>query len=1438
MAEENGLLQKIVDVLPDAYKEYIDKEGEKLIADQESGNFQPFSIFTPFIPPQIKKVVFDRIKEESGEDSTYSKFIDDYQNSFIGKIDMGVQQGTAELGGALAKLPAYGVDIVTDILANDYGIGEATQWTDAISKALPKIESQSTTQDIASLLTQFALPSTLAFKIGNSLYKIKELNTIATKGGKAAEIAKRAGWFGVPEAILTGVAVNPETLDSISTHLGVIDPYDKELSGAEKAKDELKRRFVFGLEAGALTAALPVFGILAKTLGQGAGRVGLEAFQAIQTGYGVVANPVTKLLAKELEVGGVNIGIRPALSSLSSITKNFIVDQGQVLGQFGKKINMPIIPPFNTWRDFSIGTGSAKEKILKTLDTLTVPFREEGFLKPMFKQLMNINDSSINSTIRFFEKNLDDIGNEITKIAGKYKDGFLKTGESTVILEQKNLDVFRYFNGEINLNSLDKELRGSAKNIKDRLTKIIKDFAGTIEDKEIGNLIIKDANKYLKLNFASLNDASYVIKPELREKAVQSVRQIVSKNGTLVKEIRDQVKNGVYKDVKTGLNQYSDDLIEKIINYSKGNFFGKDLNTDELVTRIVKALYPESKVNLLSAKNIPETIQQMLGKTKDYRNAVLDTAMMGSKAVFQKKFGDEALRLGIKDGWVFPSRQAALVAGKKGDFIKVTALPSFTDQGAIFKGTFFVPKAIGKALMGTQGKFNNPVVDAMYKQMMSMKSASQYAKTILSPTTQIRNVTSGPMMILQTGMFGSKANILDHARVIANDLFPKGPASKEFLEYIEDGVFYKIFDENVVTQELRTIFERASSRSLSVDGFVKLITESRFGKKATDLYQAGDSLWKTWLWKAYDDMLGEVFNFQSKMKDGKIVAQSIDMKAVKSWFKNIANQDFVETSFRTGVKKTPKEILQEASAFYVTNLFPTYSKVGPFIRNVRTIPFIGNFVAFPAEMIRVSAKNLLFASRELASDNPVLRQNALKRLFGSMAANYGVYEALSAGAQALTGITQEQMDAYRRSFSAPYQKNSQLLPVSAMGEDGNFKVNDFSFFNPVAYNTVGIRAILNAYNDGKLNEKTSGEIAMDAIFGNPLDNQPGILNEYLNPFFGESLAGERFGDVLLRGGSTRSGKKVFYPTDDDVEKIDKGINHVIGAFEPGFLSSAKKVYYGVTETFTEYGSGFNTMDEVLKSTTGFATQDTRPLESFPFLISSYQKDTQSINGKYQKQIFNPKASVKDRVQGYADWVLDTYKSQNNLYRIKQDALTMEVDEDKVDEALDKRLKTLSEPFIDGTLKAPSISEARQESLIETMQKTAEVKWKKDVPDEALEKLDEVIRISEEIKDAVDGFELGQSTEELKKLIDEIISDNRQELVPEFRSLRKSSSAEPIPGIPNTGPGITISPPVSQEVVSLNNPLAGMIQGTGLTATENAYLSDEEKAIKMRQRGIG
>ena len=62
-----------------------------------------------------------------------------------------------------------------------------------------------------------------------------------------------------------------------------------------------------------------------------------------------------------------------------------------------------------------------------------------------------------------------------------------------------------------------------------------------------------------------------MIKPELRSKAVQSVRQIVSKNGDLTDLVKEELKKGTYKNLKEGLDTFSDDLTEQIINYSKGN---------------------------------------------------------------------------------------------------------------------------------------------------------------------------------------------------------------------------------------------------------------------------------------------------------------------------------------------------------------------------------------------------------------------------------------------------------------------------------------------------------------------------------------------------------------------------------------------------------------------------------------------------------------------------------------------------------------------------------------------------------------------------------------------------------------------------------------------------------------------------------------------------
>ena len=59
-----------------------------------------------------------------------------------------------------------------------------------------------------------------------------------------------------------------------------------------------------------------------------------------------------------------------------------------------------------------------------------------------------------------------------------------------------------------------------------------------------------------------------------------------------------------------------------------------------------------------------------------------------------------------------------------------------------------------------------------------------------------------------------------------------------------------------------------------------------------------------------------------------------------------------EDDMLTGAKKTFDDLLDDASAWEIRNTYPTYSKVPQFIKDIRKIPFFGNFVSFQAEILR------------------------------------------------------------------------------------------------------------------------------------------------------------------------------------------------------------------------------------------------------------------------------------------------------------------------------------------------------------------------------------------------------------------------------------------------------------------------------------------------------
>ena len=134
--------------------------------------------------------------------------------------------------------------------------------------------------------------------------------------------------------------------------------------------------------------------------------------------------------------------------------------------------------------------------------------------------------------------------------------------------------------------------------------------------------------------------------------------------------------------------------------------------------------------------------------------------------------------------------------------------------------------------------------------------------------------------------------------------------------------------------------------------------------------------------------------------------------------REIVGRDFDKVNTFTGKLKTFDEALDEAAAWQIRNTYPTYSKVPEVIQNLRKLPF-GNFVSFPAEMIRTTYNILSLGLKEATSSNANLRQMGYRRLIGSLVTLGGAEKAVSTLGMNLTGVTMEQIDAYKRSLSAP-----------------------------------------------------------------------------------------------------------------------------------------------------------------------------------------------------------------------------------------------------------------------------------------------------------------------------------------------------------------------------------------------------------------------------------
>jgi len=1294
--------------------------------------------------------------------------------------------------------------------------------------------------DITATIVQFGVPLGVASKIGSGMKvlkgatQVKKLAGIPTTAGKATELVRRAGYWGTLGGVTDlAVSVPGQNITAAEAFGFGEEKEDNQLQGRERAAELLKEKLKFGAEGATIAGAIPLLGPVASVgakyglvpAAKGVGYVGGKALKAVDF---TVVNPLSKIIAGK---------------GSKSLAQGFVTKSGELMSTALSKTGMPA--PEN-WKYFS-KKGTFSERMFRTLDNLKNKFTSAGILNPALKQEGIQITSKINAEMKNISKISNRIDNTLEDIVTKFRKdiyipGMLKRNGTTIdTLQFEKNKIFDYLKAKgpkdikKAFNDINPAVRQEAKSLKEILKESntrMGNLLSKSKDKSyqaLSKVLISDADNFIKQRLASFNNPSFKFDPTsgtVGKAAKEHMKKLIKGNRASKKDLAERM----VKNPKKGYEKILDEMAEQKLLALKRAAIDSGDNIKAIVGNISEVIgkkVPTGKAGLLDpTKNFPDTIKKYLSvpkgqkaAVKTYQDAIIDTVTYNSKQVYSKRYFD--LYLNESLGKTLFTKQQAVDRGIFTGLQRIQSRgvdPFF--ESKLFNGKHYTLPEITNALLETKAGMDRLFDVSFYKHLMTLKAGAQIGKTVFSPMTQIRNVTTASFFPLASGLIGGRSSLAQSWKLVAEDIFTGAKTNLKALNSeIDDMVTRGVIDQNIQVNEIRTILSKAQQGTLDFNGFLNNPTVKKF----VDVYQGGDNIWKVYSDKFYQSALKDAFG------DPKATPTKV-LDSVRDWYRTVAKQDFIEDSIVTGQKKTADEALKEVSAYLVTNTIPTYSKVPQIIKNIRALPF-GNFVAFPAEILRTSANLLTIGARELTSSNPFIRQMGARRLIGASATFGGIGKVVQETAEYVTGVTSDQMEAFQRSFAPEYQKNSTLIPLTQPNEDGKFKYFNFSYTNPYNSLVTPINAMINAFADGTLNKDNVNTKIMNGLFGKPGERRSGALYEFFSPFIDESIGTERVADIIFRDGEKREGGYVFYPQDNLDRKIAAGLDHIIGGLTPGAFNSVQRIWEGATGKFTDAGTARDSKTELMALMSGVRVEETKPLASLPFIMSSYSRDKQNIGSNFAKQAYSARTSTENKLAAYKKYISDSYDSQNRMYQLIQDAEAMGLDDFELKKLFKERL-TDSETrlLFNGTFRPPTYSKERFKSLI----KRLEI----EDPEGALRLEDQFETVEDIFKDIrrdLRNYDLGIPMDELNRYLDELLTPGTREA----RGMALGGiTSLPQQQVPNTQQQAPNAMQNFGQRFNLGVSKTGEnILPTGLTRTETALLRPSEQAMRLRERGL-
>ena len=622
------------------------------------------------------------------------------------------------------------------------------------------------------------------------------------------------------------------------------------------------------------------------------------------------------------------------------------------------------------------------------------------------------------------------------------------------------------------------------------------------------------------------------------------------------------------------LSVYVDQVVDEILT-------GKDvmgyINSSQLGAKNTEILSRR--------KNIPEPIRALMGEYKDpsynYAISIMKVANLAERQRFLSAIRDSGMGVYLfekKPGRKMPDGYIP---------IALEGSEAMNPLNGLYGPKELVDEFQREAIK--LGKF-----EKVYEFWLKSVGTVKYAKTILSVGTHAKNVLGNLFFMAQNG-YVNPSDFNNAFNILKNDFMGKPNEKMEALmdEYIRAG----LIGQGASIGEIKALFDTQDSFEKSLEKRMDSETQNRLDniKKGTNkVFKAAQDLYQ------YEDDMFKIVAYEQEKRDySKIL--------FNKKYKDLTSQE------QSSVNNYVAEI--------VKNILPNYSRIGKLGKAMKALPVAGTFISFQLEVYRTSGNTLSLIAKELKGDIPGvdaeaksrLRRKGAKRLL-ALTSFYGFkYALLSTMGLALLPEGDDEDGKDKVSPLLPYWNKNADIIITDFKENGDFEYISLSSSDPYG-------SLFKTFNAARRYATEGGKVT-------------DVLEQIYGPFIDEDILLKSL--LGLKNNKNSYGGKVWEKDDPLGEKIIKGAAVLGSTFEPGTITSIRKVIKNDNSK----------VDEFLGQMTGFKPYTVNSTRQASYIFKDISDGVAESKKRYNRIKYNKDKMTQEEIDQDIKIAQDAVKAE-------------------------------------------------------------------------------------------------------------------------------------------------------------------------------------------------